>query len=78
MNAPQNDPPDQHRTRPLGRIGSRLLVIFAVVVILGGSFLLALYLVRVAEDPATQERMEQLEERERAEQEAQDPEPDPE
>ncbi|GEM_PF-3526876 len=70
MNAPSNDPPEQHSTRPLGRTGSRILVILAVIVILGGSFLFARYLVQVAEDPATQERMEQLEERERQEQEA--------
>ncbi|NBB85362.1 MAG: hypothetical protein GVY12_03960 [Bacteroidetes bacterium] len=74
MTAPTNDPPEQHSTRPLGRTGSRILVIIAVIVILGGSFLFAWYLVQVAEDPATQERIEQLEAQEEAEQEAQDPE----
>lgn len=74
MNAPTNDPPEQHRTRPLGRTGSRILVILAVIVILGGSFLFARYLVQVAEDPATQERIEQLEAQEETDQEAQAPE----
>jgi len=74
MNAPTNDPPEQHSTRPLGRTGSRILVILAVIVILGGSFLFARYLVQVAEDPATQERIEQLEAQEETDQEAQAPE----
>ncbi|NBC00749.1 MAG: hypothetical protein GVY15_07805 [Bacteroidetes bacterium] len=74
MNAPTNEPPEHHSTRPLGRTGSRILVIIAVIVILGGSFLFARYLVQVAEDPATQERIEQREAQEEAEQEAQAPE----
>jgi len=74
MNAPTNDPPEQHSTRPLGRTGSRILVILAVIVILGGSFLFARYLVQVAEDPATQERIEQLEAQEETDQEARAPE----
>jgi hypothetical protein len=74
MNAPSNDPPEQHSTRPLGRTATRILVIVAAIVILGGTFLFAQYLVRVAEDPATQERIEQLEAQEEAEEEAQDPE----
>jgi len=74
MTTSYDKPPEEHRTRPLGRMGSRIVVILAVLIIVAGSFFFARYLINVAADPETQERMEQLEEREQDALEQQTPE----
>ncbi len=58
------DPPEDHETRPLGRNITRVIVVIVVILIVGGSIGLSLYLVDLAEDPETRERIEQREQEE--------------
>ena len=58
--------PEQPEIKPLSRKASRLFVIIAAIVIIGGSIALARVLVENAQDPETQERLQEMQEREQS------------